>query len=270
MSALGLGLATKQYSVITLFPEMFDAIADFGVTRRGLDEKAWELKCWNPREFATNAYKTIDDRPYGGGPGMVMMAEPLNAAIDAAVQRQIEQGVVKPKVVYVTPQARPITDAGIRELVKEPGLIFLCGRYEGVDERLIEARVDREVSIGDYVLSGGELAAMVLIDAMVRLLPGVLGDGQSAVEDSFSPSRDGVLDHPHYTRPESWNGVAVPPVLMSGDHAKIETWRRKQALKRSLERRPDLLQEKAYGKQDLKLLDELRSEIRQEQVEVKK
>ena len=253
-------MTTKQYGVITLFPEMFDAIADFGVTRRGLDEKAWELKCWNPREFATNAYKTIDDRPYGGGPGMVMMAEPLNVAIDAAVQKQIEQGVAKPKVVYMTPQARPITDAGIRKLVQEQGLIFLCGRYEGVDERLIEARVDLEVSIGDYVLSGGELAAMVLIDAMVRLLPGVLGDGQSAVEDSFSPQRDGLLDHPHYTRPESWNGASVPAVLMSGDHARIETWRRKQALKRSLERRPDLLEGKSPGKQDLKLLDELRLE----------
>ena len=250
----------KQYGVITLFPEMFDAIADFGVTRRGLDEKAWELKCWNPREFAVNAYKTIDDRPYGGGPGMVMMAEPLNAAIDAAAQQQQEKGVAKPRVVYLTPQAKPIADAGIRELANEPGLIFLCGRYEGVDERLIEARVDLEVSIGDYVLSGGELAAMVLIDAMVRLLPGVLGDGQSAVEDSYSPSRDGVLDHPHYTRPESWNGVTVPAVLMSGDHAKIEAWRRKQALRRSLERRPDLLEKTALGKQDLKLLDEIKRE----------
>ncbi len=257
---------TRQYSGITLFPEMFDAIADFGVTRRGLDEKAWALKCWNPREFAVNAYKTIDDRPYGGGPGMVMMAEPLNAAIDAAVQGQAAQGVAKPKVVYVTPQARPITDAGIRELAKEDGLIFLCGRYEGIDERLIDARVDLEVSIGDYVLSGGELAAMVLIDAMVRLLPGVLGDGQSAVEDSFSPAREGLLDHPHYTRPESWSGKAVPPVLMSGDHARIEAWRRKQALKRSLERRPDLLDGRNWNKQDLKLLDE----IRQEQTAAKK
>ena len=232
---------TKFYSVISLFPEMFDAIADFGVTRRGLDEKAWALQCFNPREFAVNAYKTIDDRPYGGGPGMVMMAEPLNAALDAAVKQQVAEGVAKPKVVYVTPQARPISDAGIRELANEDGLIFLCGRYEGIDERLIKARVDVEVSIGDYVLSGGELAAMVLIDAMVRLLPGVLGDGQSAVEDSFSPARDGLLDHPHYTRPEVWNGEAVPPLLMSGDHAKIETWRRKQALQRTMDRRADLL-----------------------------
>ena len=256
---------TKRYSVITLFPEMFDAIADFGVTRRGLDEKAWELKCWNPREFAVNAYKTIDDRPYGGGPGMVMMAEPLNAALDAAIEQQGAGGVAKPKVVYVTPQAKPITDAGVRELANEDGLIFLCGRYEGIDERLIEARVDMEVSIGDYVLSGGELAAMVIIDAMVRLLPGVLGDGQSAVEDSFSPTRDGLLDHPHYTRPENWNGQTVPPVLMSGDHAKIQAWRRKQALKRTQERRADLMQGRKWNKQDLKLLDEIRSIVRQEQ-----
>ena len=251
---------TKQYGVVTLFPEMFDAIADFGVTRRGLDEKAWQLKCWNPRDFAANAYKTVDDRPYGGGPGMVMMAEPLSAALDAAVKQQGADGVAKPRVVYVTPQAKPITDAGVRELATEHGLIFLCGRYEGIDERLIHARVDLEVSIGDYVLSGGELAAMVLIDAMVRLLPGVLGDGQSAVEDSFSPARDGLLDHPHYTRPESWNGQAVPPVLMSGDHAKIQTWRRQQALKRSLGRRADLLQGREWDKQDLKLLEGIRQE----------
>ena len=251
---------TRQYDVITLFPEMFDAIADCGVTRRGLDEGAWELKCWNPREFATNAYKTIDDRPYGGGPGMVMMAEPLNAAIDAALKRQVEKNVAASKVVYLTPQAKPITDQGIRELVAHEGLVFLCGRYEGIDERLIQSRVDVEISIGDYVLSGGELAAMVLIDAMVRLLPGVLGDGQSAVEDSFSPTRDGLLDHAHYTRPENWNGVAVPPILMSGDHAKIEMWRRKEALTRSLKRRPELLDGKIWNKQDLKLLDEIRQE----------
>ena len=256
---------TKLYSVVTLFPEMFDAIADFGVTRRGLDEKAWELKCWNPRDFAVNAYKTIDDRPYGGGPGMVMMAEPLNAALDAAVSKQVADGVAKPKVVYVTPQARPLTDVGIRDLANEAGLVFLCGRYEGIDERLIQARVDVEVSIGDYVLSGGELAAMVLIDAMVRLLPGVLGDGQSAVEDSFSPTRDGLLDYPHYTRPEVWSGLAVLPILMSGDHAKIDAWRRKLALKRTAERRADLLEGKSWGKQDLKLLDEIRQEQKKQE-----
>jgi len=248
---------TKQYDVITLFPEMFDAIADSGVTRRALDEKVWALKCWNPRDFATDKYRTIDDRPFGGGPGMVMKAEPLNAAIDAAIQRQVEQGSAKPKVVYLTPQAKPITDAGIRQLLEEPGLVFLCGRYEGIDERLIETRVDVEVSIGDYVLSGGELAAMVLIDAMVRLLPGVLNTAESATEDSFSPARDGWLDHPHYTRPEVWNGASVPTELMSGNHAEIAKWRRKLALTRTLKRRPDLLDVEDLSKEDLKLLKEI-------------
>lgn len=234
---------TKLYDVITLFPEMFDAIADCGVTGRALDQKHWALACWNPRDFADDAYRTIDDRPFGGGPGMVMKAAPLSAAIDAACQRQQKVGGLadRPKVVYLTPQAKPLTDAGVRELLQEPGLVFLCGRYEGIDERLIETRVDLEVSIGDYVLSGGELAAMVLIDAMVRLLPGVLNDSASAVEDSFSPARDGLLDHPHYTRPEVWEGKAVPAVLLSGNHAKITEWRRQAALARTVECRPDLL-----------------------------
>ncbi len=246
---------TKHYDVITLFPEMFDAIADSGVTRRALDEGAWELKCWNPRDFATDSYRTIDDRPFGGGPGMVMKAEPLNAAIDAAFGRQ-QDFQVTPKVVYLTPQAKPITDAGIRQLCEEPGLVFLCGRYEGVDERLIETRVDIEVSIGDYVLSGGELAAMVVIDAMVRLLPGVLNTAASATEDSFSPARNGLLDHPHYTRPEVWNGKSVPAALMSGNHAAIEKWRRAEALKRTKARRPEVLGAAKLSREDLKLLAE--------------
>jgi tRNA (guanine37-N1)-methyltransferase len=255
---------TKQYDVITLFPEMFDAVADSGVTRRALDEKVWALKCWNPRDFATDKYRTIDDRPFGGGPGMVMKAEPLDLAITAAIQRQQElqsaqlaRLSIKPKVVYLTPQAKPIADAGIRQLAAEPGLVFLCGRYEGIDERLIETRVDVEVSIGDYVLSGGELAAMVLIDAMVRLLPGVLNTAESATEDSFSPTRDGLLDHPHYTRPEVWNGASVPTELMSGNHAEIAKWRRKLALTRTLNRRPDLLDAENLSKEDLKLLKEI-------------
>jgi tRNA (guanine37-N1)-methyltransferase len=251
---------TKQYDVITLFPEMFDAIADSGVTRRALDEKVWALKCWNARDFATDKYRTIDDRPFGGGPGMVMKAEPLNAAIDAAIQRQQDLQSTRPKVVYLTPQAKPITDAGIRQLAAEPGLVFLCGRYEGIDERLIEARVDVEVSIGDYVLSGGELAAMVLIDAMVRLLPGVLNTAESATEDSFSPTRGGLLDHPHYTRPEVWNGASVPTELMSGNHAEIAKWRRKLALTRTLKRRPDLLNVENLSKEDLKLLKEIQQQ----------
>jgi len=240
---------TKQYDVITLFPEMFDAIADSGITRRALDEKAWALKCWNPRDFTADKHRTVDDRPFGGGPGMVMKAEPLNAAIDAAIDDSVARqkqsgaalGIDRPKVIYLTPQAKPITDAGIRQLAEAPGWVFLCGRYEGIDERLIKARVDLEVSIGDYILSGGELAAMVLIDAMVRLLPGVLNTAESAVEDSFSPMRKGLLDHPHYTRPEVWNEQIVPPALMSGNHVEIAKWRHQMALARTLERRPDLL-----------------------------
>jgi tRNA (guanine37-N1)-methyltransferase len=235
------GVPVKHYDAITLFPEMFDAIADCGVTRRALDEKVWSLKCWNPRDFATNVHKTIDDRPYGGGPGMVMMAEPLAQAIDAAKARQRAEGVAAPKVVALTPQANPVTDSAIRALAAEDGLVFLCGRYEGIDERLIQSRVDLEVSIGDYVLSGGELAAMVLIDAMIRLQPGVLNDGQSAAEDSYSPGKEGLLDHPHYTRPASWNGMDVPAVLQGGDHEKIAAWRKQQSLERTKQRRPDLL-----------------------------
>ncbi|MBL8512922.1 MAG: tRNA (guanosine(37)-N1)-methyltransferase TrmD [Betaproteobacteria bacterium] len=235
------GVSVKHYDAITIFPEMFDAIADCGVTRRALDEKVWSLKCWNPRDFATNAHKTIDDRPYGGGPGMVMMAEPLAQVIDAAKARQQELGVAAPKVVHLTPQAKPLTDTTVRALANEGGLVFLCGRYEGIDERLIQSRVDIEVSIGDFVLSGGELAAMVLIDAMVRLQPGVLNDGQSAAEDSFSPGKEGLLDHPHYTRPASWNGMDVPAVLQGGDHEKIAAWRKQQSLERTQQRRPDLL-----------------------------
>lgn len=247
----------KHYDVITLFPEMFDAIADSGVTRRALDEKVWELRCWNPRDFALDKYKTIDDRPFGGGPGMVMKAEPLAAAISAAKARQKEFQVT-PKVIYLSPQAKPMKDADVRRLSAEEGLTLLCGRYEGIDERVIAAHVDEEVSIGDYVLSGGELAAMVVIDAMVRLLPGVLNDQSSAVEDSYSPSRDGLLDHPHYTRPESWNEQAVPPVLMGGNHAEIAKWRRRMALERTWQRRPELLDGVTLNKEELRWLEEFK------------
>jgi tRNA (guanine37-N1)-methyltransferase len=247
----------KRYDVITLFPEMFDAIADSGVTRRALDEKLWELKCWNPSDFVEDKYKTIDDRPFGGGPGMVMKAEPLAAAIAAAKARQTEFQVT-PKVIYLSPQAKPLKDADVRRLSEESGLVFLCGRYEGIDERVIAAHVDEEISIGDFVLSGGELAAMVVIDAMVRLLPGALNDDASAVEDSYSPTRDGLLDHPHYTRPESWNEQAVPPVLMSGNHAEIAKWRRCMALERTWRRRPELLEGLTLNKEELRWLEEIK------------
>ena len=251
----------KRYDIVTLFPEMFDAIADSGVTRRALDQNMWELKCWNPREFVGNVHKTVDDRPFGGGPGMVMKAEPLHQAITAAKHRQ-QQFEVVPRVIYLSPQARPMKDADVRRLSAEEGLIFLCGRYEGIDERVVEAYVDEEVSIGDYVLSGGELAAMVVIDAIVRLLPGVLNDGASAVEDSYSPARDGLLDHPHYTRPEVW-GLAgedfvVPPALLSGNHAEIAKWRRRMALERTWKRRPELLAGLTFSKEELRWLEEIK------------
>jgi tRNA (guanine37-N1)-methyltransferase len=251
----------KRYDVVTLFPEMFDAIADSGVTRRALDENVWELKCWNPRDFVGNVHKTVDDRPFGGGPGMVMKPEPLHQAITAAKQRQ-QQFQVVPRVIYLSPQARPLKDADVRRLSAEEGLIFLCGRYEGIDERVVEAHVDEEISIGDYVLSGGELAAMVVIDAMVRLLPGVLNDGASAVEDSYSPARDGLLDHPHYTRPEVWDFVGedcvVPPALLSGNHAEIAKWRRRVAIERTWRRRPELLAGLTLSKEELRWLEEIK------------
>ncbi len=244
-------MKSKHYDVITLFPEMFDAIADHGITRRALDNKVWALQCWNPRDFVSDAHRTVDDRPFGGGPGMVMKAEPLFAAIQAAKIKQQQAGVMKSIVVYLSPQAKPITDAGIRALSDEAGIVFLCGRYEGVDERLIASQVDLEISIGDYILSGGELAAMVVIDAMVRLLPGVLNDAASAVEDSFSPARQGMLDHPHYTRPEVWMEQAVPEVLLSGNHKLIAQWREAQAVERTASRRPDLLASQAKSKKNL-------------------
>ena len=245
----------KRYDVITLFPEMFDAIADSGVTRRALDEKVWELQCWNPREFASDKYKTIDDRPFGGGPGMVMKAAPLSAAIMAAKARQ-KEFTVTPKVIYLSPQAKPMKDADVRRLSTENGLILLCGRYEGIDERVVETLVDEEISIGDFVLSGGELAAMVLIDAMVRLLPGVLNDGSSAVEDSYSPMRNGFLDHPHYTRPETWEDITVPTPLMSGNHREIAEWRRQQTILRTWQRRPDLLNTALLSAKELRWIGE--------------
>lgn len=244
---------TRQYDVITLFPEMFDAIADSGVTRRALDQNVWALHAWNPREFVSDNHRTVDDRPFGGGPGMVMKAEPLDAAIRAARKRQQELEVT-PRVIYLSPQAKPMKDADVRRLSAEAGLVLLCGRYEGVDERVIAAHVDEEVSIGDYVLSGGELAAMVLIDAMVRLLPGVLNDDASATEDSHSPAKAGWLDHPHYTRPEVWNDVPVPAALMSGNHAEIARWRRQVALKKTWAVRPDLVDQSALSAEEKKWL----------------
>ena len=246
-----------QFDVITLFPPMFDAITKHGITSRALEQKRYELQLWNPRDFTENNYRTVDDRPYGGGPGMVMLVEPLERAILAAKQRQRETGVVKPRVIYLSPQGRLLDHKIVMELAAEPGLILLAGRYEGIDERLLERQVDDEISIGDYVLSGGELAAMVLMDSIVRHIPGVLGDADSAAQDSFF---DGLLDCPHYTRPEEYQGERVPPVLMSGNHADIKRWRLKQALGRTWLRRPEVLAQRKLSKEELFLLEEFKRE----------
>jgi tRNA (guanine37-N1)-methyltransferase len=227
-----------QFDVVTLFPEMFTAITQSGITRRAFEQKKCVLSLWNPRDFTTDNYRTIDDRPYGGGPGMVMMAKPLEAAIAAARERQAGEGVVKPRVIYLSPQGKPLTHARVMQLTAEPGLVLLCGRYEAVDQRLLDRCVDEEISVGDFVLSGGELPAMALMDAVIRQLPGVLNDQGSAVEDSFV---NGLLDCPHYTRPDVYEGVTVPPVLMGGNHAEIEKWRRQQALLATAKKRPDLI-----------------------------
>ena len=247
-----------QIDVVTLFPQMFDAVTESGVTGLARERKLYDLVLWNPRDFAANAYRTVDDRPYGGGPGMVMMAEPLEKALSAAAQRQKSSGVSKPRVVHLTPQGRLLDHSMVESLSKENGLVMLAGRYEGVDERVVGRAVDDEVSIGDYVLSGGELAAMVVIDAIVRQLPGALNDAESASQDSFA---DGLLDHPHYTRPEVYEGLAVPPVLASGNHADIARWRLKQAVGRTWLRRPDLLEKRALSAEEGRLLDEFRKEL---------
>jgi tRNA (guanine37-N1)-methyltransferase len=249
---LGRGLVIR-FDCVTLFPEMFAAVTDCGVTGRALERGQWRLGLWNPRDFTDDAYRTVDDRPYGGGPGMVMLAEPLERALEAAWKAEEHAA----KVIYVSPQGERLDHRKVVELAGERRLILLCGRYEGIDERLVRRRVDEELSIGDYVLSGGELAAMVVIDAIVRQLPGALGDERSAVEESFV---GGLLDCPHYTRPETYAGEAVPPVLLSGHHAEIERWRLKQALGRTWLRRPDLLDARGMSEAERRLLEEFKKE----------
>ena len=227
-----------QFDVVTLFPEMFAALTQSGVTRRAFEQGKCGLSLWNPRDFTTDNHRTVDDRPYGGGPGMVMMARPLEATINAAKQRQTELGLAAPRVVFMSPQGRPLTHERVTQLKAEPGLVILCGRYEAVDQRLLDRCVDEEISMGDFVLSGGELPAMTLMDAVIRLLPGVLNTEASAIEDSFV---NGLLDSLHYTRPETYEGMAVPPVLMGGNHAEIVKWRRQRMLEATATKRPDLL-----------------------------
>lgn len=254
---MGSGRTVLRFDVVTLFPPMFEALTQHGITRRALELGLYELRLWNPRDFTTDNHKTVDDRPYGGGPGMVMMAEPLEKALSGARERQRAVGTAAAKVIYLSPQGKKLTHEIVARLAGEAGLILLAGRYEGIDERLIERQVDEEISIGDYVLSGGELPAMVLIDAIVRQLPGALNDADSAGCDSFAA---GLLDHPHYTRPEVYEGASVPQVLLSGHHAQIERWRRKQALARTRQRRPELLQRMQLSASDTKLLAELDQE----------
>ncbi|GAB3374537.1 tRNA (guanosine(37)-N1)-methyltransferase TrmD [Spongiibacter taiwanensis] len=233
-------------AVVTLFPEMFSAVSDYGVTGRAVSSGGLAISCVNPRYFTADRHQTVDDRPYGGGPGMVMMAPPLAKAITEA-KAKVAQGA---KVIYLSPQGQTLSQQRLEALAQEPALILLAGRYEGVDERLINELVDEELSIGDYVLSGGELAAMVVIDGVSRLLPGVLGHPLSAQQDSFT---DGLLDCPHYTRPETYQGSSVPAVLTSGNHEAIRRWRLKQSLGRTWQRRPDLL-EKCDLSEEQKLL----------------
>ncbi len=241
--------------MVTLFPEMLDPVRRWGVSGRAVQRGLLRLHGIDPRSFATDAHGTVDDRPYGGGPGMVIRVEPYASAIEAAC-RQVPAGA---PVVFLSPQGRRHDQSVAARLARLPGLVLVCGRYEGFDERLVEMAADEELSVGDFVLSGGEIPAMVVIDSVVRLLPGVLGDGQSAVEDSYAT---GLLDHPHYTRPEEIAGRAVPRVLVSGDHEQIRRWRRKQALGRTLQRRPDLLAGIDLGAEDRALLDEYVEEQR--------
>ena len=246
-----------RFDAVTLFPQMFAAVTENGITSRALQAGLWQLRTWNPRDFTTDNYRTVDDRPYGGGPGMVMLAEPLAKALAAA--RAAGGG----RVLYLSPQGGKLDHRKVMELSNESALTLLCGRYEGVDERLLRARVDEELSLGDFVLSGGELAAMALIDACVRQLPGALGDEQSALEESFAA---GLLDCPQYTRPEVWpeneGGERVPQVLLSGHHENIRRWRLKQALGRTWLRRPELLQARGMSKEEQALLAEFQQEYR--------
>lgn len=238
-----------RIEVVTLFPDLVTAVQHHGVTARAAERGLFELACRNPRAWTEDAHRTVDDRPFGGGPGMLMKPEPLAAALDAATQA-VPAGSPR---IHLSPQGRPLTQAAMERLARAPGLVLLAGRYEGVDERVLETRIDEHWSLGDYVLSGGEIAAMVIVDAVARLLPGALGDADSAEDDSFT---DGLLEGPQYTRPAVWEGRPVPPVLLSGDHAGVARWRRREALGRTWLRRPDLLTGCRLSAEDRELLDE--------------
>ena len=248
------------FDVITLMPEMYLAITDYGVVGRAFKENNVELHLWNPRDFSHNEHKTVDDRPYGGGPGMLMMADPIVKSIKAAKKRQEALGFSSSKVIHMTPRGKTLKHKLVKSLVKQNNLIFIASRYEGIDDR-VAPWIDEEISVGDFVTSGGELPTMILIDCMVRQLPGVLNDAESAIQDSFV---NGLLDHPHFTRPETYNNMKVPDILVSGDHEKIRIWRLKESLKITWMKRPDLLAERLLTKEETRLLDEIKNEQEQD------
>ncbi len=244
---------TPRYHVVSLFPEMFAALTGHGVSGRAWRNGLFGLDVWNPRDFAGDPWRTVDDRPFGGGPGMVMLAEPIDLALTAAKAAALRQTGVRARLIYLSPQGRRLDQDLVKGLADEPALVLLCGRYEGIDERLFARHPIEEISIGDYVLSGGELPAMVLLDALIRWIPGALGHADSAVEDSFCDDR---LDCPHYTRPESYLGMEVPAVLRAGHHGEIRRWRMQQALLRTRTRRPDLFERRPPNAEELEVLDE--------------
>jgi tRNA (guanine37-N1)-methyltransferase len=251
-----------RIDVVTLFPELVGHAARFGVTGRALERGLWHLGAWNPRDYAYDNYRTVDDRPYGGGPGMVMLAAPLALALAAARADQHAAGMRATRTIYLSPAGTPLTHRRVAELAADAdatGYVLLAGRYEGIDERLLAREVDEEIAIGDFVVSGGELPALMLIEAVVRQRPGVLNDAESAAQDSFAA---GLLDCPHYTRPENDGGERVPQVLLSGDHAAIARWRLKHALGRTWDRRPDLLRGRTLSKDEQALLAEYQHERR--------
>jgi tRNA (guanine37-N1)-methyltransferase len=243
-----------RIDVITLFPEMVEQVVKYGVVGRAADQSLINLECWNPRNYTLDKHRTVDDRPYGGGPGMLMKVQPLEETIQAVREKNPQA-----QLVYLSPQGKPVDQDMLAKQINTGSVIFLCGRYEGIDERLVQQEVDQEWSIGDYIISGGELAAMVCIDAMTRLIPGALGHEQSAQQDSFS---DGLLDYPHYTRPEEYKGMKVPEVLMNGNHRHIEDWRERQSLGRTWQRRPDLLELKVLDDRQLALLNDFKDELK--------
>lgn len=254
---------TMRFEVISLFPEMFDAVTNSGITARAKAREIYDVHVINPRTFTVDNHKTVDDRPYGGGPGMVMLFEPLARAIEVAKQNHANAGVGS-YVVHMSPRGVPLTHEKVMQLSHLAGLVIVASRYEGVDQRLLDSAVDEEISIGDYVLSGGELPAMVLMDAVIRQLPGALGDADSALEDSFV---NGLLDYPHYTRPEQYHDLRVPEVLLSGNHAKIREWRLLQSLLLTRAKRPDLLAARSLTKQEARLLRDWDNQTqKQEQV----